>query len=154
MIGFELSDGHLLLSLHLFNEANELILLITRNQLIYSPYPWDIRLVRRNLAIRTAKGRFLIDIDFRAPNRVLVKRGRFLRNGVEVVVTPDFFLLVNNKTLFSDLWLNNLPIGIAIGSPTPPGPGGINVGQVPRPGVDRAEALKWAKEEIKQYRKR
>jgi hypothetical protein len=153
MLGFELSDSHLLLNLHLFNEDNELILLISRNQLIYSPYPWDIRLIRRNLVIRTAKGRFLIDIDFQPPNKVVVKRGRFLRNGVEVDVTPDFFLLVNTKVLFSELWINNMPVGISIGSPTPPGPGGINIGQVPRPGVDRAEALKWAKEQIKQSRK-
>jgi trigger factor len=115
LIGFILAEGHLLLNLTLFDENNELVLQIKHNQLLYSISPWDIRLVGRNLVIREAARKILVDIVFEVPNRIIIKRGRFLRNGVEVIVTPDYTRVVNNGHQYSGLKFTNHSGGIFIG---------------------------------------
>lgn len=115
LLAFVLQDGHLLLHLNLFDENNILVLRIVNNQLVYSTSPWDIRLVGRSLEIREGAGRFLIDISFEVPNRIVVRRGRFLRNGVEIVIRPDFALITNDGTLLSGLNVVNCAAGLLIG---------------------------------------
>lgn len=86
---FALGDGHLLLNLNLYDEFNQLVIQIKNNQLYYNVSAWDIQLVGRNLIIREAERKILVDITFEVPNRVVINRSRFMMNGVEVLVRPD-----------------------------------------------------------------
>lgn len=67
IIGFIMSEGHLLLTLNLFDDHNNFILRVINNHLIYSISPWDIEFVGRNLIIREAKSNIFIDIKFEVP---------------------------------------------------------------------------------------
>jgi trigger factor len=153
-LGFTLVDGHLLLNLHLFDEDDNLLLRIANNQLVYSAYSWDIRLVRRTLTIRTGKGKYLLDIQFDPPNKVVVRRGRFTRNGVELLVMPDYLMIVNNRTLLNNVGFDDFPVAIAIGKPRPSLGVALYAADVPRPVADRSGALRWARERIKESKSR
>ena len=45
VLAFILRDGHLLISLNVFDEFNQAVLQIKDNQLVQSVAPWDIKLV-------------------------------------------------------------------------------------------------------------
>lgn len=146
LLGFILTDGHLLLNLNLFDEFNNLVLRINNNELVYHPDPWDIQFVGRNLIVREAHRKLLIDISFEVPNRIVVARGRFLRNGVEVLVRPDHVLITNNAFLISGCSARNCPGGIVIGPHKQELGSMMRIHSVPRYRGDRSDALKWAKE--------
>lgn len=146
LLGFILGDGHLLLNLNIFDEYNRLVLQVLNNQLFYAASPWDIQLTGRNLIIREASRHILIDLVFEAPNRIVVKRGRFLRNGVEILVRPNHVVIVNNSALFADIISKNRPAGIVIGPHKTPLRSIIKMEEVPRYLGDRASVERWVKE--------
>jgi hypothetical protein len=150
LLGFILADGHLLLNLNLFDEANQLILQIQNNQLVQSVEPWDIELKGRNLIVRVASRQILIDLEFEVPNRILVRRGRFLLNGVEVLIRPDHLLLTNNMMLVAGSQARNVAVGVAIGTVDPPEGCAIRLEGVRRYLGNREEAARWAREALKQ----
>lgn len=121
LLAFVLADGHLLLNLNLVDEFNCLIVQIFNNQLIQTAEPWDIQFVGRNLVIREARREILLDIIFEAPNRVVVRRARFLLNGVELLVRPEGVIVANNGAEFSGCSVENVFRGLAIGPHDPPG---------------------------------
>ena len=141
-----MADGHLLLNLNLFDEFNNLVLQIKNNQLWYSVSPWDIQLIGRNLTIREASRKILIDLTFEVPNKILVNRGRFLLNGVEIIIRPGQLLVTNNATLLSGCTFHRVPYGLVIGRLP------VEVGccfrleNVSRYLGDNSEALRWARE--------
>ena len=49
LVGFTLEQGHLLLTLRVFDDAGKLVLHIDRSRLVYSVSPWDISLEGGNL---------------------------------------------------------------------------------------------------------
>lgn len=144
LLGFLLDDGHLLLQMNLFDETNCPILQIVNNQLVYSVSSWDIRLVGRNLVIRNAPGEFLIDITFDVPNRIVINRGRFLFNGVEILLTPDYVLVVNNANVMSQCHFENCHGGIIIGDQDMVDGTAFRIHDVPRYSGDREAAIRWA----------
>lgn len=146
LLGFVLDDGHLLLHLHLFDEFNIPVLQIANNQLIYSMSPWDIQLIGRNLIIRDAPRKILIDLTFEVPNRILVTRGRFLFNGVELLVTKEYALITNNRIMFSECVISNCYGGVIIGSQDMTPGAAVRMAAVPRYLGDREAAKKWAEE--------
>ena len=148
LLAFVLDEGFLLLQLRLFDETNSPILQILNNQLIYSVSPWDIRLVGRNLVIRDAPRKFLVDITFDVPNRIVINRGRFLLNGVEILLTPDYFLVVNNSTMMSQCHMENCRGGIIIGAQDMDGGTAFRIAGVPRYLGDRSAAIRWAEESL------
>jgi hypothetical protein len=121
LIRFELMQGHLLLGLRLFDEFNNLVLRIENNELVYRPIPWDIELVGRNLIVREASRKILVDLEFRVPNELVVKRARFLCNGVEMLVGENYVLQsdVQQTDLFRGCSLTSGPgqstVGFALG---------------------------------------
>ncbi len=151
LIGFIMADGHLLLNLNLFDEFNNLILQIKNNQLWYSIRPWDIHLVGRNLTIREASRKILIDLTFEVPNKILVNRGRFLRNGVEIIIMPDHLLITNSKTLLSGTTVHNVPYGLVIGSIPSKAGCCLHLEKVSRYLGDNSEALRWARENFEKF---
>jgi hypothetical protein len=146
LLGFVLDDGHLLLHLLLFDEFNSPVLQIVNNQLIYSVSPWDIQLIGRTLIVRDSPRLVLIDLTFEVPNRILVTRGRFLCNGVELLVTRDYALITNNRIMFSGNVMANCYGGIIIGSQDMTPGAAVRVAGVPRYFADREAAKKWAEE--------
>jgi hypothetical protein len=146
LIGFILGDDHLLLNLVLFDQFNNPILHIKNNQLYYLHEPWDIQLTGTRLIVREAHRKILIEIEFQPPSHVVVKRGRFLRNGVEILVRPDNILITNNATVLRQCSAINVPGGLIIGHHNKALPGFMKIDNVPRYLGDRSAALRFEKE--------
>lgn len=150
LIGLILADGHLLLNLIVFDEFNNPVLHIKNNQLYYSTSPWDIQLVGKKLTIREAERKILFEIEFHPPNRVVINRGRFLRNGVEILVRPSDILITNNSILLSGNHAINCHGGLIIGHHSNPISGFMSMGSVSRYLGDNKEALRFRREALKQ----
>lgn len=150
LIGFILGDGHLLMNLNLFDEFNKLVLRVRNNELIYRPEPWDIELVGRNLIVREAQRKFLIDISFEAPNRIVINKGRLLCNGVEIIIKPDHILITNNSMTIGGCTAMDVSAGLVIGTQAKPLASLISVPKVSRYLGDRSETEKWIKEVLSQ----
>lgn len=131
VVGFIMSDGHLLLTLNLFDYNNNFVLRIVNNQLIYSVSPWDIEFVGRNLIIREAMRNIFIDITFEAPNRIIINRGRFILNGVEVEIKPEF-VNVTNGIKTSNMRVENFQAGLVLGRNQNQLVGAVEVPNIPR----------------------
>ncbi len=116
---FTLADGHLLLSVTLFDEANRAVLRIDQNQLMYTIDQWDIEFAGRALTIRAGRGDVFIDITFEPPNRIQFNRGRVLFNGVEILLAEEYVWLSNNRGLIRRSYFNG-NFGIVLGPPDPP----------------------------------
>lgn len=151
ILGFLLIDGHVLLNLSLFDEYNLPALQIQNNVLMYSTSPWDIELIGKRLRIRERPRKFLLDIVFEPPSRVVVRRGRFLLNGVEVLVRPDgLSILHGGRFLFQRNHGLNVHLGIVLGTIDPPGPCMVRLSRLVRYSGDRSEAEAWEQESFTQ----
>ncbi|HVL23463.1 MAG TPA: hypothetical protein VM450_05225, partial [Thermomicrobiales bacterium] len=98
LIYFVLSNGHILLNVDVCDQRNRQMLLIHNNELVYSTSPWDIELVGRRLVVREALGRFLIDMVFEVPNKIVIERGKLFFNGVQILIRRNHILIENNET--------------------------------------------------------
>lgn len=88
LIAFRFVDQHLLLTVHIFDEFNNLILHVKDNQLVFAPTPWDIEFVGKRITLREAARKILVEIEFDPPNKVTIPRARLLLNGAQVFVRP------------------------------------------------------------------
>lgn len=149
LVAFILADGHLLLNVNLFDEANNCILRIVNNQLAYSSDPWDIQLVGRNLKIRAGHRRVLVDMTFDPPNRIRLNQGHLLRNGVEILVRPRYVLLTNNCTLISGMTAVNCAYGLKVGPHDDPMGAAIALPSIDRYPGDTKAAIRWARAAMK-----
>jgi hypothetical protein len=147
LIGVRLEDGHFLLSMTIYDVGGDIVLLIDDNELVLNTHMWDIEVEGSRVTIREGKGIILFDIVFRPPSTVVIMRGRFLRNGVELLVAPKWSALLNTRRLFSDIGLKHLSVGLDLGDAQEPinGPGGIHIGGIPRTDWDRTSAVRWAR---------
>lgn len=148
LIGLIIADGHLLLNLVIFDEFNNPVLHIKNNQLYYSTEPWDIQLIGTKLTIREAHRKILIEIIFKPPNKVIINRGRFLRNGVEILVKPEHILITNNSTVISGCSTSNCYGGLIIGYHDKPIGGFLGLPYIPRYLGDRSKALEFERESM------
>ena len=148
LIGIILADGHLLLNLVVFDECNIPILHIKNNQLFYSTSPWDIQLVGKKLTIREDHRKILLEIEFYPPDKIVINRGRFLRNGVEILVRPSNILITNNSTLLSNCHADNCYGGLIIGHHDKPFGGFMSIPHLSRYLGDNKEALKFEREAL------
>jgi trigger factor len=150
LLAFQLGDGHLLLNLNVFDEFNQLVLQIKNNQLVQSAVPWDIKLVGRNLVVREAERKILVDISFDPPQRIIVNRGRFLKNGVEILIHPKQVIIANNGMTFSGSKATNWPAGILIGPHETPISAIIKIARVPRYRHNRKLVDAWIADEFEE----
>ena len=132
LIAFTLQDNHVLLQLVVFDEFNEPMLTIGENRLNYSTIPWDIEFVGRNLIVREAHRKILIDMVFDVPGRIEISRGRFLRNGVELIIAPDMVFLTNTGAGIRGNTAKGGSIGLGFGTDLPRLGCGFRVSRVPR----------------------
>lgn len=145
LIGFIMQDEQLLLNINLFDEYNQEVLRIVNNQLFYSTSPWDIQLVGKTLTIREKARQFLIRFTFEPPNKIIIDKGRFLCNGVEILVDTDKILITNNNTLIRGCSAINCHGGLIIGRLFQPIGGFMRVTHVNRYFGNSKESLAWAK---------
>ncbi len=148
LIGLILADGHFLLNLVIFNEYNSPVLHIKNNQLIFKPVAWDIQLVGTVLTVRENHRKILIEIEFCPPNKVIFKRGRFLSNGVEILVRPSNILITNNSTIIKGCSAINCFGGLIIGHHEKPIGGFFALDGISRYLGSNKEALKFEKESL------
>ena len=152
LVGLVMADGHFLLNLVIFDEFNAPVLHIKNNQLYYSTEPWDIQLVGTRLAVREAHRKILIEIDFQPPNKVVINRGRFLRNGVDILVKPSNILVTNNATLIRGCRAHNCHGGLIVGHHEQRMGGFMALESLPRYLGDRSEALKFERESMAEFK--
>ena len=117
MLAFTFEQGHLFLTIQVFDETSKRILWIERNELKYYPEPWDIRFEGRNLTVREGRGRFLIDIVFSPPDRIEVRRARLGLNGLEFLVCPDLLYYTNQFISFKQIDVSGFKVVIMAGKP-------------------------------------
>lgn len=146
LIGLVLGDGHLLLNLVIFDEFNIPVLHIKNNQLFQSTIPWDIQLVGTTLTIREAHKKILAEIEFQPPNKIHIRRGRFLRNGLEILIRPENILITNNSMYITKNNANNCYGGLIIGHHEKNISGFMFVEKIPRYLGDRSKALQFERE--------
>lgn len=116
LILFRVEDGHLLLSLSVYDELNQLVLRIEDNELVLVVgAAWDFEFAASRLIIRNAPRAIRIDVAFEPPARVIVHRGCFMRNGLCVVVEPDGFSVPNVGAYFRNCGMNGVSAGIILG---------------------------------------
>lgn len=128
---FNLTDGHLLLSVALFDQFNRRTLSIDKNQLIYTVDHWDIEFMGRTLIIRAGHGDVFIDMTFDPPNIVRFNRGRILYNGVEILLAKDYAWLSNAQAIISGNYFEG-SFGVVIGTQDLPAPGALRISNVNR----------------------
>ncbi len=152
LLAFILGDGHLLLNLNVFDEYNQVILQIHNNQLLFqSSDTLDIHLIGKNLVIREAERKILLDINFEPPDRIVINRGRFLRNGVEILVRPDKVVVANTGITY---WGNHFRsqgvnlAGIVIGPHGNSITAAISIKQISRYKHERQHLEGWIADEF------
>ena len=149
LIGIILADGHFLLNVVLFDEHNNIILRIKNNQLLYSTNPWDIQLVGTKLTIREAQRKILIEIIFEPPNKIKIQKGKFLCNGVEILIRPENILITNNSIIVSKCSAINCHGGLIIGEQSENIGGFMKIDGINRYLGDNKEALAYEKRMMK-----
>lgn len=138
---FRAEDGHLLLSVQLFNDQNELLVQIVDNQLVFSATPWDVEFQGRRLTVRGGPGDIFVRMTFEPPARVVIDRAHIWRNGIEIDVSPERLFLVPNQHTITGSTVTNCVLGIAIGD-CPSLGGAIYMGSMrapfpPQPATER-----------------
>jgi trigger factor len=149
VISARLEDGHYMLSLNIADTFGRTVLRIINNELVFSTLVWDAALVGRRLILRDALRRILVDIEFSPPCGVKIRRGRFVRNGVEVLVTDRFSAILNDRTLVRDNSMANCWIGLSLGRDSNHIPVAYWNKVENRDNWDRSAAISWANAEAK-----
>lgn len=132
IVAFTAQKGNLLLTLQLFNEANELLVQVVENELVYSADPWDVEFVGRRLTVRHAPGDIFVRIDFEPPNRVAIDRAHIWRNGIELDAHSDRTVVVADQNVIRSCTATQCTVGLAIGD-CPPLGGAIYMGASRKP---------------------
>ncbi|MHB1527689.1 MAG: HNH endonuclease [Candidatus Dormibacteria bacterium] len=126
LVLFRAQQGHLLLTVQLFDQRNQLLVQIIDNQLVFSTASWDVELTGRQLTVRGGPGDVFVSMTFEVPARVVIDRARLWRNGIEVEVSPERLFLTRDRNTISRLTASNCAVGIAIGD-APPLPGAVRI---------------------------
>lgn len=139
LLWVKVEDKHLFLNLLVHDSGGKLALQISDNELVLNAKSWDIEVVGTRVIIREALRNMLFDIQFKPPGRVIVHRGRFLYNGIEILVTPDWCALLNMASVIQ-IRIINAWAGIMVDSPNGP-PSVLHFLDVRRTNWDRDEAI-------------
>jgi trigger factor len=114
VVMFRMEDGHLLLTVQLFDEDTEMLVQILDNELVYSVEPWDVEFQGLELTVRAQARKIFVRMRFEPPSRVDISRGHIWRNGVEMEIWPDKFVILPGMTFISNQ-ATNCALGIAVG---------------------------------------
>jgi hypothetical protein len=104
LLGFNISQGTLEISLRLFNEKNELLLQIDRNEWVSGdPRPWDIEADWQVLTIRERARQISLSLDAREVPLEL--RAELWHNGKSISLGKDGISINHNRSGFRELAL-------------------------------------------------
>ena len=145
LLGLIMADGHLLLNLNIFDEFNAPVIHIKNNPSIINR-TMGYSIIGTKLTVRESHRMILIEIDFQPPNKVVINRGCFLRNGVEILVRPTNILVTNTQGVIVGNHAHNCFGGLIIGHHANKIGGLVVLGGIPRYLGDRTEALKFERE--------
>lgn len=106
-------NGYVFLHLNIFDELNNLALIVVGNELQFTSSLWDVTFEGTTLTLREAKQSLLLQITFLPPRTISIDRGCLLCNGVEVVVTPN--LIYCDGRLMAGSISHNCEAGLIIG---------------------------------------
>ena len=149
LIAVTLEDGHYLLDLNVYDNNNAPILQIEQNELVANARSWDIEFVGTQLIIREGPGKILFDISFLPPSEIQMNRGRLLYNDVELLITPGFLLVLNNRLLLQrNTARGSYYAGIVLGEDPDRTPASFRFNGIRREGWNRQEAISWAYENV------
>jgi trigger factor len=123
IVAFRAEDDRLLLTVQLFNANNELMVQVVDNELVFSAEQWDVEFQGRQLTVRHAPRNIFVSITFDPPSRVVLNRAHIWRNGIELDISPDRILVVNNQSTVGGGHAERCQVGLAVGDP-PEGLGG------------------------------
>ena len=147
LLAFTFDQGHLFLTLQVFDDDARKVLWIEQNELRYCITPWDIHLEGRNLVVRERKSNFLVDVVFNPPNRVEIQKGRFSFNGLELLVRPSQLCYANNFQSFSGVSIIGFDAALVVGEPFKAGMTcAIHLPPVNRGQPNREAAAQWMQE--------
>lgn len=116
IILFRAEDDQLLLTVQLINAANELLVQIIDNELVYSISPWDIEFQGRTLVVRTGPGDLFVRIRFEPPDEVIIDRAHLFRNGIEIDVNEHRVLVVADQNTVAGSTAVNCVGGLCLGN--------------------------------------
>lgn len=117
LIFFKLSDGHLLLNIHLYNEYNELVLRIEDNELVHCSDVWDITLIGPTLTLRSEPRALHVVMTFNVPTEVVIERGVFYKNGVRFIVDGERLIVPTGAGgFFGELGVVQSTVGFVLGT--------------------------------------
>lgn len=120
LLEFRLEDGHVLLGLKIHGPFGNPILTIIDNELCYVVgSAWDFELTGRRLVIREAARQIFLDIEFAVPDKLVVRRACFMRNGVQVDVEPEAMRVANNEIVWSLCRFSGGIAGVVVGEKPP-----------------------------------
>ena len=122
IVMFRVEDGHLLLTVQLFDEDNELLVQVVDNELVFSTEEWDVEFVGRQLTVRSAPRKIFVGMTFEPPSCIVIDRGRIWRNGIEIRIQPACITVGQGNTM-SGCHATNCFFGLATGD-LPQGLGG------------------------------
>lgn len=89
IVSFLVEDGHLLLTVQLFDEDNELLLKVLDNELVFSTEEWDVEFVGRKLTVRSAPRDIFVSMTFKTPSSIVIDSARIRRNGLKIRIQPS-----------------------------------------------------------------
>lgn len=147
VLSARLEDGHYLLSFEILDSTGTLVAKVHDNELVMSATVWDVELIGTSLTIREGHRRVLVDIQFSPPSGVKIRRGRFLRNGVELLVSERWAALLNNCMLLAGSSCSGGVAGLVVGDDADTMPAAFRIADVPRDGWDRSASLRWVREQ-------
>jgi trigger factor len=151
LIAFEVdSDGELFVHMTFFDENNEPLLVVRKNELVYSTDQWDIEFVGQVLTLRERAREISLKLRFQPPNGITVESGRLLCNGVQLLVTSESVYVAGGGGLGRNQVQSNF-VGYAFGRCDRPA--AIRCGPILRNYKPRDEAVrdmrKWQSETAK-----
>lgn len=87
IVWFNFEDGHLLLSLSIYDKNDDLALSIRDNEMIYTAKSWDITFVGTTLTIRSGLGKITLVLDVSAEKRLIsIDRALLNYDGYELIL--------------------------------------------------------------------
>lgn len=117
LLAFTFEQGHLFITLQVFDDQSKRVLWIEQNELRYCPTLWDISFEGCTFTVRELYRKVLIEIVFSPPNCVEVRKGRFSHNGLELLVSPYMLYYANHRSSLSGFTTRHYDVAITVGKP-------------------------------------